>query len=513
MLFGMRFTGQDWLTGLTRAETRESSSPRTSSVFPMVLCAALYAIPVIGSMREVVDPDVWWHLRTGQWVIEQGTVPDHDPFSQGGNEKTWMAYSWLFDVVLYLSHQAFGLWAIVLYRLAASVAVTAAVHRLIAKRVPRFLPAFLLTSAVTVTLVPLMNERTWLLTFLFSTLTLDAMFDLRSGTARRTIWLLPVMFTIWANVHIQFVYGLSLLCLGCIAAILDGLLALSFPNRIDRARFASWWKLPALTITCATATLLNPYGYHIYDVVRDYATQTQAYRIILEFGPLEFREAWEWLVLALFGLAAFALGRRARVSTFDVLLLAGTAFLAFHHRRDVWFLVLASAGILAMSLGKGAECAVEVPLTWRRRALLFGSAAIITCGVAIQQGLTNQRLHQGVAASYPVEAVQAIEARGDKGPIFNHFNWGGYLIWRLPRLPVSLDGRTNLHGDEKILRCSNTWAGGTGWENDPDLLAANVVIAEKNMVLTNLLQKDPRFQLIHEDAVALVFVRRPSTDR
>jgi hypothetical protein len=511
MLPGLRFTGETWFPDLFRTQASDAASPRAPSVFPMICCALLYAVPVIGSVREVADPDVWWHLRTGQWVIEQGAVPHHDPFSQGGDEKTWMAYSWLFDVILYLFHQMFGLWAIVLYRTSASVAVTAAVHRMIAKRVGRFLPAFLLTGAVIVTLVPLMNERTWLLTFLFSTLTLDAVLDLRGGTERKIVWLLPVVFVLWANVHIQFVYGLGLLCLACIASILDGMLALSLPDRIERPQFASWWKLPALTIACAAATLVNPYGYRLYEVARDYAAQTQAYLLILEFGPLEFREAWEWLVLALFGLAAFTLGRRARLSTFDVLLLAGTAFLAFRHRRDVWFLVLASAAILATPIGRGVVGVVEFPLTWRRSVVLFGVAGILAVVVAVQQDLTNQHLNAGVATTYPVEAIQVVEARGEKGPVFNHFNWGGYLIWRMPRMPVSIDGRTNVQGDEKIARYSNTWAGGTGWEDDPDLVAANAVIAEKEMVLTNLLRHDPRFQIIHEDSIALVFVRRTPT--
>jgi hypothetical protein len=508
----LRFSGNDWCTPAARTRTADVSAPaafgRGSAIVPFVLCAVLYAIPVIGSVREVTDPDVWWHLRTGQWVIEHGAAPTTDPFSQGGSEKTWMAYSWLFDVVLYLLHQAFGLWGVVLYRAAASVAVTAAVHRLIARRVPRFLPAFLLTATVVVTFVPLMNERTWLLTFLFSTLTLDAVLELRDRTERRTIWLLPLMFVVWANVHIQFVYGLGLLCLACVAVVIDGLLGMTSLRRLETPRFATWWKLMPLTIACAAATLVNPYSYHLYAVVWDYATQTQAYRIILEFGPLEFREAWEWLVLALFGFAAFTLGRRAQLSTFHLLLLAGTALLAFRHRRDVWFLVLSSAAIVTMSLGKGTEGQVaEFPLTWRRMAFLFGLVGVMVPVVAFQQHLTNQRLEQEVAATYPVEAVRVIETRGDVGPVFNHFNWGGYLAWRLPRLPVSLDGRTNLHGDAKILRCSNTWAGGTGWENDPDLVAANVVIAEKDMVMTDLLRKDPRFALIHEDGVALVFVR------
>ena len=44
---------------------------------------------------------------------------------------------------------------------------------------------------------------------------------------------------------------------------------------------------------------------------------------------------------------------------------------------------------------------------------------------------------------YPARAAAFDESRGYGGPLFNDFNWGGYLIWRLPGLPVSVDGRTN----------------------------------------------------------------------
>ena len=68
----------------------------------------------------------------------------------------------------------------------------------------------------------------------------------------------------------------------------------------------------------------------------------------------------------------------------------------------------------------------------------------------------------------------ALELTTEKhpGPLFNHFNRGGYLIWRVPRLRVSIDGRTNLHSEERIARSLSTWAGGKDWEKDPDLKAA-----------------------------------------
>jgi hypothetical protein len=73
---------------------------------------------------------------------------------------------------------------------------------------------------------------------------------------------------------------------------------------------------------------------------------------------------------------------------------------------------------------------------------------------------------------------------------------------------VVLDGRTNLHGDERILRIGNTWAAGPGWRDDPDLATAGVVIADAQSPLGCVLVLDDRFQVVYEDRIARVFVRR-----
>jgi hypothetical protein len=85
------------------------------------------------------------------------------------------------------------------------------------------------------------------------------------------------------------------------------------------------------------------------------------------------------------------------------------------------------------------------------------------------------------------------------------------LIWRLPRLPVALDGRTNIFGDERTERSLATWSGQRDWQSDPELEASGVVIADPNTPLASLLHFDPRFKLVYEDAVATVFVKESET--
>lgn len=467
-----------------------------SIVVPAILLAAIYAIPIVASLRPVDDFDLWWHLSIGKWVCEHRAVPITDPLSRWGADKTWVAYSWLFEVLAYWLYTVFGLAGIVAYRVSMSLAVVAALHRLIRRREPRFLVATCLTAAAAFALTPLFNERTWLFTILFGILTLDVVLDLRDGSCGRGVWLLPFVYVLWANLHIQFVYGLFLLGLAC----------LPYPG----------WrcglvKRCLLTGLCVLATLANPYHVRIYGVVLEIATQPGALHYINELRALEFRDAADWVVL-LFGVAAvFALGRRRHLSGFEVLLLASTGFFAFRSMRDSWFLVLAAAAILAN--GAASALRTELPLGERTRhrspgyvatALLAGFIGLLCW----QRHLSEENQWRKVASKFPLEAAAVVAERGYAGPLFNGYDWGGFLSWTLPKLPVVLDGRANLHGDERIQRLRNTWMVGPGWRDDPDLESAGVVLAYVRSPLGCVLELDPRFTLVHEDTVARVFVRK-----
>jgi hypothetical protein len=111
-----------------------------------------------------------------------------------------------------------------------------------------------------------------------------------------------------------------------------------------------------------------------------------------------------------------------------------------------------------------------------------------------------------VAKQYPVNAAKFIQKNKISGLLFNHYNWGGFLIWSLPELSVSMDGRSNLHGDMRIERNRRTWWGLPGWNTDPELTQAKVVIGPIDLPLSTLLRTDARFKLCYEDSVAAVFV-------
>jgi hypothetical protein len=199
------------------------------------------------------------------------------------------------------------------------------------------------------------------------------------------------------------------------------------------------------------------------------------------------------------------LAKVRRTVFFEVLLLAFAIFVSFRSQRDVWVVVVAASAILAAEL-KGDE---------QNRLRLTASAApfiALATGAAVLLGafglhVNNAQLQTGLAEAMPVRAVEVAKEKGWSGPLYNDYNWGGYLIWEL-RMPVSIDGRAALYGDEQIDRSVATWSGQVKWASDPELQKAGLVIAPVSAPLTQLLRMDPRFQLAYEDKLAAVFVAR-----
>ena len=176
--------------------------------------AILYATPVFFVLRldEVDDTDVWWHLRIGQWIAQHGAIPHTELFSTFGAGKPWAAYSWLFDLIVYLFFHNLGLIGIAVYSSAMVVAITMAIHSLVRRLNSEFhsrgwnhFPRYVYRSGRVFT------PRPWLLTILFFAIELKILISARqNGRTRGLLWL-PLIFAVWTNIHIQFIDGLLVL--------------------------------------------------------------------------------------------------------------------------------------------------------------------------------------------------------------------------------------------------------------------------------------------------------------
>jgi|WetSurSiteA1Bulk_404760.scaffolds.fasta_scaffold01367_6 hypothetical protein len=474
-----------------------------------LLVAGLYSLTVVISMTLSVatDPDIPWHLSAGRWMVEHGTVPTTDPFSLYGQGKPWVAYSWLFELMVYELFRAFGMVGLLVFTFALSLGITFALFTLIRNIEQKVnIVVFGLTVLGIIGMAPLLQTpRPWLLTILLFIIELDLLLTAQRTGNYRYLLILPFLFTLWANVHIQFIHGLFALVIFAIEPLIEQVLRRPFVfNNVKSAINTQLW---LIVIACFIATLATPYHIHLYGIVIDTMRQTGYYDYLQEFQPMSFRQFPDWIVLGLVLGATFLLGQKIEVKPFSVLMLITGIFLSFHSRRDMWFVVIAAIIIIAsVRPAPSIDSCLKIKKTQMLVAVAIVSLVVIF--LVQKRKLTDDGLNDAIAKIYPAAAVNIVKTRGYTGPLYNSYDWGGYLIWNLPNLLVSMDGRTQLHGDERVKHSSKTWNGARDWADDAELAQSKLVIAAISMPLASLLRYDKRFDLVYEDSVAVLFVAK-----
>ncbi len=464
----------------------------------------LYAVPalVCAHVACVTDPDVWWHLRSAQWIVEHRAIPRADPFTSFAAGKPWAAYSWLFELLILQLFTRFGLLGIVVYSTAMLVGITCALYHLVRRLCPDFSVAVLLTLAATLSLGRLYTPRPWHFSILFLILELQILYRVRRERQVALLAWLPVLFALWANLHIQFVDGLLLLAAASVEAMASRWTARS----AQPARAAP---LLGALVGSVLATCVNPYGWHLYRAAYDLAAQPGVLNHVSELQAIPFRGMPDYGVLLLALGAAAVLGWERRVSLFEGASFGLACWLAFRSQRDVWILTVVASAVIAsrvsQRLRQPASASTSRASPFLAALTCIGPALILWVGFRALH-LNNSRLADDLAKEMPVRAVEAVRSRGYAGPLYNDYSWGGYLMWSL-RMPVSLDGRAALAGDERLDRYIATWSAEPTWKTDQDLMAAGLVIGPVKAPLVQVLRLDPHFQLAYEDKVAAVFFR------
>jgi hypothetical protein len=174
--------------------------------------------------------------------------------------------------------------------------------------------------------------------------------------------------------------------------------------------------------------------------------------------------------------------------------------------RDSWFLCICAASCIADLPREPDER--EADNTLPELAVVFMVVVVALFIFAPGLEFNMRGLDRAVTGRFPVNAVNFVRQNHLPGPLFNDFDWGGFLTWYLPEYPVSVDGRTDLYGDELNQRLLETLNGEACYKTDPYLNDARLVLLRRHDGLSSALELDPRFRKIYEDQMAVVFVPR-----
>jgi hypothetical protein len=450
------------------------------------------------------DPDIWWHMRTGEWIIQNHRIPHVDPFSATTLGRPWVDYCWLFDVGAYWLVNHFDLVGIIWFQTVMRLAVTAALFSLVRSLMAGFWKPVALTGLGMVAMLWTLPPRPGAISVLFFVLELHVLVTALRKADTRWLWILPGLFMVWANIHIEFVAGLFVLAVLTVEPILDRWLRMSREPRtaLDVFHPQLWY----VSIASFLAVLVNPYGPRLLDNAFQLARDAKIYDVIIEFSAMHFRTFNDWAVLSLLMLACFALGRTRPFRPAWGVVLAWSAWMGFRSLREVWLVAILSVVIISGASGEEDPAPEKKQHTSMsvRLAVASAVAVILLAGTSVW-AVSSGRLLGQVAQTFPVGAVHYIQLHHLRGPLLNELSWGGFLIYAVPEVPPSMDGRTNVHKQEEILSALPLWNGEAGWQNNPEVKRANLIISNHWWPLALLLRSDPRFRIVYEDQTAVLF--------
>jgi tetratricopeptide (TPR) repeat protein len=499
--------------------------------------ALFYAL--LAGLRTVADFDLGWQLATGRYVIQHKQIPYTDILSYTGRGKEWI-YPPFSGVLLYPFY-ALGGFAALSWLSAAACGATIAL-------LLRWNSA--ITAVLAVVAVPAISYATTPRAELFTTILFAAFMAIlwrQFQGERASLWLLPPLMLAWVNLHLGFIAGLAIMG----AYVMLELLEMPFASRRSAALMRLRQAAPWLLAT-ALATLVNPWGPRIYVAIARQERSMQGFSGSLGWwmksytslaalrGALNWHDpesSYWWLVAAVIVAVLFSLWRK---QLGVAVLLAGATYLSLAHVRNQGLFAC-----LAVTLGGAALSGLALP-EWSTRARRLidtglgrgslgslGLAQLVLLGVSLLlvvircADLTWNRYYlfagqltlfgPGASWWYPERATAFLLRERLPRNIFNDYNLGGYLTWRIgPEYPDYVDGRVIPFGAPFLthqLFLMQQPPESPEWQREADLRSINTIlvsVARYGGLGSFPLQQfctSQDWRPVYLDEVAAIFVR------
>lgn len=436
----------------------------------LIAAVGLFMFIHLKMIRELEDPDIWLHLKTGQYIVEHKCVPQAGIYSNVPN-KEWIDHSWLVQVIFYLVFHFGGVDNLILL---SSILITTAFLFLFFSGYGERKHLIFTLAILFITILASrirFNIRPENFSILFFSIYL---FILTKLIRSKWMFLLPLIQLIWTNMHGFFILGPFILLIFILAEKIKRTDLLPWEwSKVERLDKKSYKYLISVFGLACLVSFINPYSYKLVFypfrvILTSIGRSSIFYKYIVELLP-----TWHhahllspyFLLIILSAFAFFLNPKKINIAYLMFWLISLLASLSVN-RNVIFFNFIAFLTIndnLANSLFikkldsldnyfKKMIYLLKFTLTgilifW---TLTNNNSILRSRYYIFDEGRTKSYL-LGITARklYPSKAADFILEKRLPGNIFNLFSYGSYLIYRLaPRNNVFIDGRTELYGDE-----------------------------------------------------------------
>lgn len=478
----------------------------------------------IMAARTPVDSDTWWHLRVGEQTWQTGQVAQFDEFSYTRMGATWINHSWLGQLILYIAFRYGGYPLLgLLVALLATISMSFVFWQMAGHPLLR---GFVLVLAIPVAATA-WSPRPQLMSLVFFGIAGYLLYLFKEQHKNR-LWLLIPLFIVWSNIHAGYVLGFLLIAATILGQILNQVI-----NHIKIGE-TSWKEIRLLTIGLVAsvfAVLVNPNGIQAWFIPFKTIEVGVLQDFISEWASPDFHQLAQqpflWLLFTL--LAVIGLAHK-KLDGSEILVVITFAYMALLARRNFAPFAMVCAPVLSRQLNQvisdwraiilsnpKTKASIRIvnliassnrPNNFVRiivnAAILFvlGCIAILKIMIVTSPVFVSTLIEM----EFPAKAVGWIKQNKPEGRMFNHYNWGGYLLWEVPEHPVFVDGRTDLYSDEILEEWLQVVRADESWQEVLDKWDVRLIILPPEMAVVKQL-KAVGWHLSYEDSFAVIYSR------
>lgn len=487
-------------------------SPSLTDIFFLALLFWLFVSDPAGWDRLLWDGDTALHTRTGDYILDQRTIPLADPFSFTKPEERWFAFQWLTGVLFALLNRVAGLKGIVLL---AGIVITLYLTLLLRDTVRRGsngIMALLLVMVGANAANIHYHARPHLFTLLFLVIANALIAEDRRNPSRR-IWLLIPLTVLWANMHSGFPAMLAILTLLTLG------LAITANWRAVR-------RYGTLTLACAAATLVNPNGIQLHLHISRFLNSPWVMSNVNEYQSPVFRSEPMYYYMAFLFLGLMIAARHfARREWPEFLWIVFFAFGSLTSARHVPLFIVTVTPLLGAALSqlwaefaagqaKSSVAGILAEMADKSTAKIQPASLWMAAGAVAVALLGNpQHWPQDLSAKYfPRAVVSRFGADLASSRVFTTDQWGDYLLWTgYPTQRVFIDGRSDFFGEEVGARYVTAANGQPGWRDVLDRYQVRFVLLPPSTPLAGLLASEAGWQTVYRDAQSVLLARTQTT--
>jgi hypothetical protein len=489
---------------------------------------SLYALVILAFAMlatvtsQLADPDFFWHLRAGQWMIENGKIPENDPFLWSQTSTPWMNHEWLSDIVFFALHKAGGGTLISIFVGLLFGGTLTLLYTFLKFKASPFM-AILFTSLGAAVILPWAGCRPQSITYFLFTVFLFTLLRYQGDFRVSRLWILPPLMILWANLHGAFIIGIVLLGMFAGLMTLDAFwnTGLREWRRCFRKVNAIW----ACWLVTTIAACLTPYGpkllIHPFKVMKLWIVP-----YIAEWQPAVFGQLASASLFVLIGLwILIQIFRTSKPSLFELALPFVFTVLSLSQIRQAPLAAIALCASMAPQLNDVCSTLLTLLRSKIKTGKLASKASqdlgpiqyvvngmLAIVGVIGMVILLNGKLDRQLKQMDPMighSAIDFLAKRPQSGPIFNDYGYGGYLTWRLwPEQQAFIDGRADMYSDQFAKDYVEIIFGKPDWKPRFDRYRFNTVVIGREGALRQLLLAEDEFSEVFSDDKVVVLIRK-----